>query len=207
MTYQSRPYFAPDGRCELYFVSVNLLTFSAQDFDHIVRFHCRDRAGVDFIERGDYHVIRSGDSQMISRSEFANMVESGMKLEMSIVLRQKTANQERCPRCSHLNSHVAASRSWIEWQVSPNIMHAGCEHNYCSYKCVGRFRVERGNLKNRSDKGHGGKIHGDQSGKSGAKTDSTEIVLHAAYVTALLPLCNQLIGDTIKERSQEATAA
>lgn len=50
------------------------------------------------------------------------MVGPGMKLEMSIVMRQRVADQKKCPRCSHINSRVPTNSDWIEWQVSPNSM-------------------------------------------------------------------------------------
>jgi hypothetical protein len=34
---------------------------------------------------------------------------------MIILMRQKMAEEKRCPRCSHMNS--VASGSWVEWQV------------------------------------------------------------------------------------------
>lgn len=69
------------------------------------------------MERGDYEVIRAEDSQAINCLGFA--VESGMVLEMSIVMRRTTSqeNIEKCPRCGHLNSNATADNSWIAWQV------------------------------------------------------------------------------------------
>ena len=72
------------------------------------------------MEQGDYEVVRAEDSQTIDPTEFPNAMEGGTKLEMSIVMRQRTANQTKCPRCSHMNSQLAADRGWIEWQVLLN---------------------------------------------------------------------------------------
>lgn len=72
------------------------------------------------MERGDYQVIRADNNQVIGWSELPNTVESGMILEMSIILRQETAFQntkEKCPRCGHVNLNVTANRGWIEWKV------------------------------------------------------------------------------------------
>ena len=70
---------------------------------------------MDFIERGDYEVIRAADSQVIGHSEFPSAVAPGMKLEMSIVMWQRMADRKRCPRCGYINLQVPASNGWIEW--------------------------------------------------------------------------------------------
>jgi hypothetical protein len=90
-------------------------------FDYVVQVHCKDRVGINFIQRGDYEVLHAKDNQIIDPSEFASTVEPGMKLEMSIVMRQSTADQTRCPRCGYFNSQVAVCDGWIDWQVFPNL--------------------------------------------------------------------------------------
>jgi hypothetical protein len=82
--------------------------------------------GNRFIQQGDYEVVHSAESEKISRSKFASVVEVGMVLEMSIILRQDAAfqdNKETCPRCRHINRNIinTASNSWIKWQVPLNI--------------------------------------------------------------------------------------
>jgi len=93
-----------------------------KDFNNIINGYCKNRAGSGFIERGDYRLIRSEDSQVISRSRFASTVVSGTTLEMSIVVRQESASggeKEKCPRCRHINLKSAGNSRWIEWKVSP----------------------------------------------------------------------------------------
>jgi hypothetical protein len=93
----------------------------AQGFDHILRGYFKDRIGQDYVERGDYHVLRAEDSQVINPSELASTVEPGMVIEMSIILRQKFAigdNEKACPRCRYINSSRKLINGWIEWQVS-----------------------------------------------------------------------------------------
>jgi hypothetical protein len=63
----------------------------------------------------------AADRQIIDPSELAHKVESGMVLEMSIVLWRTTAFQGTCPRCGHMNARTAAYRGWVEWQVLPDI--------------------------------------------------------------------------------------
>ena len=40
-----------------------------------------------------------------------------MVLEISIVLRQNAAYEEKCPRCGHVNLNTQALDVWIEWKV------------------------------------------------------------------------------------------
>jgi hypothetical protein len=66
--------------------------------------------------------MRSEDSRVISRTEFASTVQPGMVLEMNIILRKNStfeANKEKCPRpqCRYINLNVTATRGWIEWRV------------------------------------------------------------------------------------------
>lgn len=90
---------------------------ACQDFNYIIIGYAKDRPGSRFIERGDYEVIRSQDNQTVSRSKLANMVDSGMILEMSIVKREVTVlrkDKEECPRCGRINSGIA-NYDWVEW--------------------------------------------------------------------------------------------
>ena len=73
------------------------------------------------MKQGDYQVNHVEDSQAIGPSEFPNMLEPDMKLEMSIILRQRIAGQKTCPRCGHMNSRVAEHMNWIEWWVASSL--------------------------------------------------------------------------------------
>jgi len=95
--------------------------YASQDFDYIVQGHCRDRFGGDFIARGDYEVMCAVDNQIVGPSKLASTVESGMKLEMGIVMRAFQHTKGKCPRCRHVNSHATVNRVWIDWRVPPNI--------------------------------------------------------------------------------------
>jgi hypothetical protein len=117
---------------------------SNQNFHHIFNGYCKNRIGDHFIERGDYQVIRAEDSQTIVPAEFSSKVESGMVLEISIVLQQRAAfpgGGKKCPRCSYKNSNVARSGGWIEWKVSAAFYRLSINTTFCSYKCVGQFRI------------------------------------------------------------------
>jgi hypothetical protein len=65
-------------------------------------------------------VVRADDSRPIDPSELAHTVESGVKLEMSILLWKGAAfrdTKEMCPRCKYLDMNAAMCNGWIEWQV------------------------------------------------------------------------------------------
>jgi hypothetical protein len=88
-----------------------------QGFDHIVKGYFKNRVGRQYVERGDYHVLQPESSEIISRLEFASTVKAGMVLEMSIILRRETYqdNEKKCPRCHHLNLVATLHGCWIEW--------------------------------------------------------------------------------------------
>ena len=70
--------------------------------------------------RGNYEVIHGHNNKTISPFEFANTVEPGMVLEMSIILRQHEPfqdNKEKCPRCHHINLNATVTSGWINWDV------------------------------------------------------------------------------------------
>lgn len=89
-------------------------TYTYRDFDYIIKHYCKNRPGSRFVEQGDYEVLRTMDNRIISQSDFA--VQSGMTVEMAIVMRQSTANQKnKCPCCDHLNLNATTHHDWIEW--------------------------------------------------------------------------------------------
>jgi hypothetical protein len=94
--------------------------FSCQEFSHIIKGYCKHSHGNRHLKRGDYEVIRPGDGQVISRSDFASTVKPGMILELSIILRRDFQDNKECPRCYHINRFANISGGWIEWQMSPN---------------------------------------------------------------------------------------
>ena len=65
----------------------------AQGFDRIIKAYAQDRPGSYYVQRGDYHVLRAEDSQIIDPSELATIVSAGMVLEISIILRQETTHR------------------------------------------------------------------------------------------------------------------
>jgi hypothetical protein len=109
------------------------------------------------VERGDYQIIRGEDSQTIDPLEFAGTVEPGMIVEMSIVLREKTALKNKmgkCPRCQHTNSTVTAAHGWIEWKVLLNLLHALIINLMdCSRQCSGQFQITGAALDQNEDRG------------------------------------------------------
>ena len=66
-------------------------------------------------------MIHAEDNKIINPSEFASIVEPGMVLEISIVLRQNATfeeHEEKCPRCGHVNLNMKALDGWIERKVT-----------------------------------------------------------------------------------------
>lgn len=93
---------------------------TCQDFDYIINGYCKGHFGSRFVQRGDYIVICSKDGQIIDRSAFPKAANSGIILELSILIRQKTPfqdNMQKCPRCGYFNSSATIYNDWIEWQV------------------------------------------------------------------------------------------
>ncbi|KAF7982771.1 hypothetical protein HWV62_26680 [Athelia sp. TMB] len=100
-----------------------------QDFHLVIAGHCSNFAGYSIIQRGDYQILKSEDGQAIDRSELSTIVQPGMTVEMSIVLRQQMkemASDEQCicPRCGHMNSDASIASDWVNCQ-----------------RCCGRFQV------------------------------------------------------------------
>lgn len=121
-------------------------SWQARIFDYVINGYCKNRAGVRFIERGDYEVMKAENGQIIGRSDFAAAVEEGVVLEMIIVLRQKAAFQKRkemCPRCGHEAFYTMPHGSWSEWKVLIILLHYMPIANIVghSYHCSGQFQV------------------------------------------------------------------
>lgn len=123
-------------------------------------------------------MIRAEDSKIVHPSELWSTVDSGTKLEMSIVIWQGTANPKKCPMCGHINSQLAVNIAWIEWQVPPVYLHADNQHfNYYSCHCRRPFLVAEADPNSQSE-------DVENSGQGGAARGNKEIFSPAAYVTA-----------------------
>ncbi|KIM80413.1 hypothetical protein PILCRDRAFT_9594 [Piloderma croceum F 1598] len=116
-----------------------------KDFDYILTGYCQGSIGIRYIEQGEYKMIHAEDSQFINPAEFASEVVSGMLLETSIVLRPQTSfeDNEKCPRCGHINRNVAAYCGWIEWKVSRFNYIALIDIIHYSRGCSGQFQVAK----------------------------------------------------------------
>jgi hypothetical protein len=93
---------------------------SFQDFNHIIASYCKGYIGGDYVERGEYNVIETEGYKRIGPTEFARDVNPGVVLEMSIILRQRSASKSEtcdiaCPRCHHNNLTLDTHNGWIEW--------------------------------------------------------------------------------------------
>jgi hypothetical protein len=112
---------------------------ATQSVDYIIKRYCENYVGYNFIQRGEYRMIRAQDNQVITPSKFASIAGSGMKFEISIIMRQMEMFTKTCPQCGKSNHSVAANCGWIKWQVLPNSLHiAGSQYyvidrsRYCS---------------------------------------------------------------------------
>ena len=81
---------------------------------------CRDSFGGALVQRGDYRILKSDDDQVIYPSQFGTILQAGMTVEMSIVLREQAeerwgGEEHRCPRCGHINRKVITSSGWVDW--------------------------------------------------------------------------------------------
>jgi hypothetical protein len=169
--------------------------------------------GVSYIERGAYEVIRAEDSQIIGPSELASMAQPGMKLEISIVMRQRVADQRKCPRCGYINLR-AAVRGWIEWQVSSHItMHKDnyLTHGYISHQCSGQFRIAEADRSSheqsdtRIDEDLSEKVDEENGGNTNTESGDEQIVSFASYVTSFPTTSHRLlIGVLVSREASEA---
>ena len=109
--------FYMEGNCHiLLLITMPHISATYQDFNHIIIGYCRGYIGSHYVERGEYNLIATDGYKRIGPIEFAQEVNPGVVLEMSIVLRHETAyNRETCPRCHHINLSLAVHDGWIAW--------------------------------------------------------------------------------------------
>ncbi|KAF7976386.1 hypothetical protein HWV62_6965 [Athelia sp. TMB] len=77
---------------------------------------CKKSAGYPLVERGDYRILRADDT-VIYPPDIAAALRPGMKVEMSIVLREQTSDRRasdthRCPRCKHVDRKFVTKSGW-----------------------------------------------------------------------------------------------
>ena len=81
---------------------------------------CKDSAGFNLIQRGDYRILGSKDEKFINPEDIAAVLRPGMKVEMSIILfeveqRKETYKAYNCPRCTHVNKRIVTLSGWSDW--------------------------------------------------------------------------------------------
>ncbi|KZP33473.1 hypothetical protein FIBSPDRAFT_308062 [Athelia psychrophila] len=86
-----------------------IFCMSSQNFHVVITGFCRGVAGDDLIRRGNYRILDSEDDQVINPEEFANILQPGMAVGMSIVFHEQAEEGQgnegySCPRCLHVNS-------------------------------------------------------------------------------------------------------
>ncbi|PPR01807.1 LOW QUALITY PROTEIN: hypothetical protein CVT26_013166 [Gymnopilus dilepis] len=111
---------------------------SVDSFHHILKGYSSNRMGQEFVERGDFEIVRADSGGMIFPEDFARVVQEGDVLEMSAVFRlPATARRKafRCPRCSRANISNLISRTWIrcfEYPLSSHSFLLTVPSAYCS---------------------------------------------------------------------------
>jgi hypothetical protein len=88
-----------------------------QAFDRILKAYMfnRPEAGADYVERGDYNLLRP-EGSVILRVDFSRTVKPGSQLDMSIIKRpqfSRPPDMEECPYCGHQNQNTR--HAWIHW--------------------------------------------------------------------------------------------
>lgn len=91
-----------------------------QELDHIIKGYSNGSPGSRFVKRGEYEVLHTEDSRIISSLESDFTVKTGMKLEISIIIRRGAALQKSCPVCRRVNLDDNFPNGWIEWKVPLN---------------------------------------------------------------------------------------
>lgn len=92
-------------------------TYATQSVHHIIGRYCENYFGSDFIQQGEYMIRHFQDNKVINCIGFPTLARSGMKFEISIIMRQKESFNKICPQCYYSNDDVPATCGWIKWQV------------------------------------------------------------------------------------------
>ncbi|KIM42034.1 hypothetical protein M413DRAFT_445215 [Hebeloma cylindrosporum] len=102
-----------------------LFCSSWESFHYVMQSYFVDRVGKDYIERGDYGIIRQESNQAVDRSGFAKAVREGdgNVFEMSIILKTQTKATKECPRCSRTNTGSQSESGWTRCS------HCSCRFN------------------------------------------------------------------------------
>ncbi|TDL17421.1 hypothetical protein BD410DRAFT_794384, partial [Rickenella mellea] len=69
-----------------------------------------------FVQNGEYYLTCNNGKTIIQPQEWRRVVQSGMVVEMSIVLKQgkKVSGNKICPICSYSNSDASPQKGWID---------------------------------------------------------------------------------------------
>jgi hypothetical protein len=82
-----------------------------------VYFRHQKAPGSDFVERGDYRLVRGGDKTVMGPMEWPRIKKAGLTIEMSILLRTRNEDDATCPGC-RTRFEGRAIDGWAQWQVS-----------------------------------------------------------------------------------------
>ncbi|TDL14119.1 hypothetical protein BD410DRAFT_846332 [Rickenella mellea] len=84
--------------------------------DALVKARFCDAPFGEFVQDGEYNISRNGGKTIIRPQEWARVVQAGMVVEMSVVLKQGRFDRKKiCPICGYLNSDGSPRAGWIDW--------------------------------------------------------------------------------------------
>jgi hypothetical protein len=70
--------------------------------------------GTVFVERGDYRLVHGPRKSILDPAGWNLLNKVRLKVEMSMVLRRRTDDKARCPRCRTRSDALSVSR-WVVW--------------------------------------------------------------------------------------------
>jgi hypothetical protein len=79
-----------------------------------VYFRHQKAPGSEFVERGDYRLVYGNRRHLVVPMEWDGMNKVGLKVEMSMILRTRDEDEERCPSCRTLFEGKATD-GWARW--------------------------------------------------------------------------------------------
>ncbi|TDL15034.1 hypothetical protein BD410DRAFT_845537 [Rickenella mellea] len=89
---------------------------SWKKLDALLKAHFADAPFGRFVQNGEYNISYRSGKKIIRPQEWCRVVQAGMVVEMSIILKHGNLNRENiCPICGYSNSDASPREGWIEW--------------------------------------------------------------------------------------------
>jgi hypothetical protein len=81
--------------------------------------------GRDLVERGDYRLVYGNSRTRVEPTMWTYTVNTGLTVEMSMVLRRRNGNGTTCPRCNE-EYHGEVQSGWVDWKVLRTFVPSHC---------------------------------------------------------------------------------